>query len=337
MQGQAVRDRRNFNPRLHAGGDRWAPAHRSSKWHFNPRLHAGGDLDTTPAALMGWISIHASTREATWSGSTPPCCARYFNPRLHAGGDSRPRPKPATGLNFNPRLHAGGDAIALISSSIDLYFNPRLHAGGDGTGSWILQSPWAFQSTPPRGRRLGVRVHRHIGHDISIHASTREATSRKVKGSCGRRISIHASTREATSRPRPKPATGLNFNPRLHAGGDDANGKLHNEVLISIHASTREATGTLLPNPADRGISIHASTREATCDHDRRNRQARFQSTPPRGRRPATTNRQPGFGTNFNPRLHAGGDDFSWAPMMNPRISIHASTREATRPLRYKP
>ncbi|HHV05628.1 MAG TPA: hypothetical protein GXX60_03785 [Anaerolineaceae bacterium] len=55
----------------------------------------------------------------------------------------------------------------------------------------------------------------------------------------------------------------------------------------------------------------------------------RFQSTPPRGRR------QPRdqcalSGRCFNPRLHAGGDTIRHGADMEEKVSIHASTREAT-------
>jgi len=99
-----------------------------------------------------------------------------------------------------------------------------------------------FQSTPPRGRRRTTDVAKSV-IEVSIHASTREATPgpffiQRGPGS----VSIHASTREATFFQSPflkylkvvsihgstREATWLGywsepvscFNPRLHAGGD---------------------------------------------------------------------------------------------------------------------
>ncbi len=56
----------------------------------------------------------------------------------------------------------------------------------------------------------------------------------------------------------------------------------------------------------------------------------RFQSTPPRGRRHYGINRCC-WKRCFNPRLHAGGDEETWMSAQKALVSIHASTREATR------
>ena len=120
-----------------------------------------------------------------------------------------------------------------------------------------------FQSTPPRGRRhkqcwpLGDRAcfnpRLHEGGDtnrvtgalrtnVSIHASTREATEfrtyagqrgqfqstpprgrrpdRLVQANLRFQVSIHASTREATVFDDIFPFVDRRFNPRLHEGGD---------------------------------------------------------------------------------------------------------------------
>ena len=121
------------------------------------------------------------------------------------------------------------------------------------------------------------------------------------------------------------------FNPRLHAGGDTV------KTVVRLPKS---------------GVSIHASTQEATSDVGFDViRPFGFQSTPPRRRRRGD---EVAHGDNscFNPRLHAGGDPtntiLSFSPVcFNPRlhaggdtcaiwvliptrVSIHASTQEAT-------
>ena len=79
-------------------------------------------------------------------------------------------------------------------------------------------------------------------------------------------------------------------------------------------------------------ISIHASAREATRNVICPIYFFRFQSTPPRGRRPLM------FGynflaiLNFNPRLREGGDYHAISCVIQLSISIHASAREATPP-----
>ena len=56
---------RDFNPRLHAGGDECFSAHWSMTFYFNPRLHAGSDNIASDTVAYLKISIHASTQEAT--------------------------------------------------------------------------------------------------------------------------------------------------------------------------------------------------------------------------------------------------------------------------------
>ena len=100
------------------------------------------------------------------------------------------------------------------------------------------------------------------------------------------------------------------------------------------------------------GISIHTgSTLRRECQHRgwhwfqstpprrrrRKNRTALaawtwFQSTPPRRRRQSLPRQSTVTNPYFNPRLHAGGDvETLSAELASLRISIHASTQEATR------
>ena len=101
------------------------------------------------------VSIHASTREATPFVICPFLKFNRFNPRLHAGGDKREFALRGCRTGFNPRLHAGGDLLFAVNDTTREGFNPRLHAGGDSTGQGIARD-----------------------YEVSIHASTREATAR---------------------------------------------------------------------------------------------------------------------------------------------------------------
>ena len=56
--------------------------------------------------------------------------------------------------------------------------------------------------------------------NVSIHASTREATAKFGRSKPCVKVSIHASTREATDASNTDVDTAICFNPRLHAGGD---------------------------------------------------------------------------------------------------------------------
>ena len=136
-----------------------------------------------------------------------------------------------------------------------------------------------------------------------------------------------------------------------------------NNIIVSIHASTREATNL-------RGnIILFLYWFQSTPPRGRRLTTILiiltwqlFQSTPPRGRRPLPCHLQQIALIRFNPRLHAGGDaircpslpaNFCFNPRLHAggdarhrhqfinrwRVSIHASTREATYPfyeLQYK-
>ena len=132
-----------------------------------------------------------------------------------------------------------------------------------GKSLWSVYEGLAFQSTPPRGRRLEVQLSKLTTKSFQ---STPPRGRRRIQTlfcSCFHTISIHASAREAT---KPK-STGL-FT-----------------YIISIHASAREATLPPFPFIIFIKISIHASAREATKRNGKSVSWGIFQSTPPRGRR----------------------------------------------------
>ena len=128
-------------------------------------------------------------------------------------------------------------------------------------------------------------IYRHF-KGISIHASAKEATCRRI-------ICIFIIL--------------FYFNPRLREGGDSKSPALISPLLISIHASAKEATDAFRArlNPW------------------------RFQSTPPRRRRPCLIANILSA-TNFNPRLREGGDETTMLRSDCMTISIHASAKEAT-------
>ena len=60
------------------------------------------------------ISIHASTREATCRRGATSSSSPNFNPRLYARGDQEAPLLVTRSLNFNPRLYARGDSTIYI-------------------------------------------------------------------------------------------------------------------------------------------------------------------------------------------------------------------------------
>ena len=99
------------------------------------------------------------------------------------------------------------------------------------------------------------------------------------------------------------------FNPRLREGGDILKFYQTNLPIISIHASAREATNATTVDITWVMISIHASAREATPVGTNMILYLRFQSTPPRGRRPIAK-RVVLVVQHFNPLLREGGDGY---------------------------
>ena len=163
-----------------------------------------------------------------------------------------------------------------------------------------------FQSTRPRGARPQRASRARLEH-VSIHAPTRGATrtvSPTISSAC--------------------------FNPRAHAGRDQA---VCNRVLggvVSIHAPTRGATEDGWVEIATLGVSIHAPTRGATRVADRGNSIIEFQSTRPRGARLGGIAVEAVY-QGFNPRAHAGRDVVTARTFHHrAHVSIHAPTRGAT-------
>ena len=111
-----------------------SPRSRTQSSCFNPRPRVGGDEN-----------VPLGRRERMRFQSTPP-----------RGGRRRLRSQPSPASRFNPRPRVGGDSSSLWSSkSGGKRFNPRPRVGGD-KGYFIKRGDVVlFQSTPPRGGRLG--------------------------------------------------------------------------------------------------------------------------------------------------------------------------------------
>ena len=149
-----------------------------------------------------------------------------------------------------------------------------------------LTTVYLFQSTRPRGARL-LFFSDNFAHDQFQSTRPRGArlplTGRGVERIV---VSIHAPTRGAT---------------------DDCGGAFVVQ-RVSIHAPTRGATSNNLCPCSGTSVSIHAPTRGATPMTTTVGALETFQSTRPRGARPA-------FNRNGRPFIP---------------VSIHAPTRGAT-------
>ena len=145
-------------------------------------------------------------------------------------------------------------------------------------------------------------------------------------------VSTHASAREATSRGRQGSATSGSFNPRLRAGGDRTC-RLRIFTVICFNPRLRAGGDNIVSATIAPSRCFNPRLR---AGGDRRHLRpyagrARFQPTPPRGRRlplhrnlsrslPVSTHASareatrgqaapPGRDRSFNPRLRAGGDE----------------------------
>ena len=125
----------NFNPRSREGSD--LRDGNISRWQydFNPRSREGSD-DPAPILVVNptIISIHAPARGATDTANQQHLLLPIS---IHA---------PARGATFS----------AMLSPPFFSHFNPRSREGSDCQCRCIVNQSSKFQSTLPRGERLGA-------------------------------------------------------------------------------------------------------------------------------------------------------------------------------------
>jgi len=164
MKSHAHQADQSFNPRPRVGGD----------WHhlsigtpcglcFNPRPRVGGDKGCRNKAQLHRVSIHA--------------------PAWGATSDERAVHPGVSG--FNPRPRVGGDPVCSAVAAAARSFNPRPRVGGDPTSVMWSSGYILFQSTPPRGGRLGCMTRYLMLCIVSIHAPAWGATVRPSLRSLG--------------------------------------------------------------------------------------------------------------------------------------------------------
>ena len=233
---------------------------------------------------------HAPTRGATFADEPPELIVFEFQStrprgarraamadRAMAGGVSIHA--PTRGATPPPRYCCAG------SSS----FNPRAHAGrDDARAGRRRRCAWGFNPRAHAGRDLLADDEGTLVLGVSIHAPTRGATARRSDAKRAAGVSIHAPTRGATSSQKRQVLPHLCFNPRAHAG--------------------RDRTAWRNRRNSHRGFNPRAHAGRdwgPTWGFDAKRS---FQSTRPRGARPARGCRRRGSCCRFNPRAHAGRD-----------------------------
>ena len=196
------------------------------------------------------------------------CIYRHFKGiSIHASAKEATTVSSFSGVTeyFNPRLREGGDKEYLRNNGGKKNFNPRLREGGDG-----------------------IQRHNRLEESkISIHASAKEATCRRIicifiilfyfnprlrEGGdvCTLQKLLSGVIFQSTPPRRRRPHGGKwhefnqYFNPRLREGGDD---KVQKTGVLRIFQSTpprrrrQQQPENLI---CAEMISIHASAKEAT-------------------------------------------------------------------------
>ena len=194
------RSSRCFNPRTRVGCDerRVFPGHGAQKFQStHPRGVRLGGGRTTDGRIA--VSIHAPAWGATWYTSQTSSLL----------------------LSFNPRTRVGCDSCGFAVNSVQLSFNPRTRVGCDGDAARPAGGNVTFQSTHPRGVRLGDQFQGHLSQPVSIHAPAWGATHHRPGRPCGY----------------------AGFNPRTRVGCDVRGAdKPAPPQLVSIHAPAWGAT-----------------------------------------------------------------------------------------------
>ncbi len=172
-----------FNPRLRTGGDQPCGTFGLYCGMFQSTPPHGRRLEAVvPVNPKTAVSIHASAREATRTGSLSAKDTAFQSTPPHGR-------RPRTGRRcvsgwICVSIHASAREATLAEDGILgplTSFNPRLRTGGDVFAMHRRHGLDPFQSTPPHGRRRIEPDHRRGGTFVSIHASAREATTRRAR------------------------------------------------------------------------------------------------------------------------------------------------------------
>ena len=157
-------------------------------------------------------------------------------------------------VDFNPRLREGGDGFYWSKHCKRCLISIHASAKEATLGSTVVKIYLAFQSTPPRRRRLwGQPLSKYILHfnpRLREGGDSIEELKQYAQG-----ISIHASAKEATIIKYCISIKLFYFNPRLREGGDQLQKGENIVMYISIHASAKEATATYCDTSAIMYIS----------------------------------------------------------------------------------
>ena len=187
-------------------------------------------MNFNPRARVGRDAILIKPR-ATYSD---------FNPRARVGRDLPLRPLHQKGKDFNPRARVGRDMTGVQPALERSYFNPRARVGRDPVRDHTTYTLWISIHAPAWGATAGNSSPPHRAK----FQSTRPRGARQARlasWSSGR----HFNPRARVGRDPTSLSYGIDtqyFNPRARVGRDWCGAQARSKQKISIHAPAWGAT-----------------------------------------------------------------------------------------------
>gem|GEM_PF-92077 len=320
---------RGFNPRARVGRDVISENSKTFRTSFNPRARVGRDPFSIITSLLEIIvSIHAPAWGATTPDRRARCVGPCFNPRARVGRDllfvifllivllfQSTRPRGARRVpdwpyscrrRFNPRARVGRDRRRPRARGRQPSFNPRARVGRDGAALWSEGGSFCFN---PRAR---------VGRDspwgrawiASLEfQSTRPRGARLWERDIYFSFRWFQSTRPRGARPASRMATIL-------------------RTSVSIHAPAWGATPHHICCQSEI-LSFNPRARVGRDDYctGKHYDSCRFQSTRPRGARPALG--VPLVPSDDGVSIHAPAWGATW---LRGYIGFHRKEFQSTRP-----
>ena len=111
---------------------------------------------TTPFDFLFVISIHVPAWGTTMV-TVPVVLLSLFQSTFPRGERQPSASSRDFATNFNPRSRVGNDVMVRHKVFVFDNFNPRSRVGNDGM-TWTARGRQLFQSTFPRGERLGISL-----------------------------------------------------------------------------------------------------------------------------------------------------------------------------------
>ncbi len=270
---------------------------RLSYTHIFVSIHASTwDATRIPTIInsRGRVSIHASTWDATLDALGSVLQIEFQSTHPHGMRPPALRFQMLSRQRFNPRIHMGCDFRRGGAEDAQICFNPRIHMGCDET--WMsAKKAVAVSIHASTWDATHRKVKFFVNSPVSIHASTWDATGSLAPFIITSGVvSIHASTWDATPLPYSSASAVQCFNPRIHMGCD------------------RGDQASQLPDGHRFNPRIHMG-----CDRRAartRSSYSRFQSTHPHGMR-LNISEHDRLELGFNPRIHMGCDSTAIEPL----------------------